>query len=106
MEIFSHTKEKSLAQSLVIQLAKDLPPALMTAEKNRKVLSVNKITRLLEKTYALAYKYHQENKLGMIKRAILANFFKWELKNANYPEDFVNVATEGLIMELTKNVTK
>lgn len=97
---FSASAEKELARGLVSQLVKDLPPILM--KDKRQILSVNKITRLLEKTYAAAARHQQAHRLGMVKRAILANHFKWELKNKDYPDDFVNIATEGLVMELTK----
>lgn len=99
-KIFNSSAEKALAHDLVVGLKKDLPPILM--EKQRKVLSVNKITRLLEKTYQAAREHQNSQNMGFIKRAILANSFKWELKNLGYPEDFIDMATEGLVMELMK----
>lgn len=104
LSCFSHAAEKDLAHKLTIQLIKDLPPTLMGDQ--RRLLSVNKITRLLERTYAIAAKYQQEKRLGFIKRAILANSFKWELKNKNYPDDFIQVVIEGLVMELMKSTKK
>lgn len=98
--IFDYSAEKMLACDLAVSLQKDLPPSLM--EKQRKVLSVNKVTRLLEKTYQIAQKHQTRQKMGFIKRAVLANSFKWELKNLGYPEDFIDMVTEGLVMELTK----
>ena len=35
-------------------------------------------------------------------RARLANHFKWCLKTEGYAEDFVDMATEALVMELAK----
>jgi hypothetical protein len=97
---FGSAQEKAFARELVDRLAKELPPAMMASR--RQVLSVNKITRLLEKTYQTVGAYQRENRVGFIKRAVLANTFKWELKNAGYPEDFVEVATEGLVIEISK----
>ena len=94
------TAEKALASKLAEQLAKDLPSTQV--EKGRKLLSVNKVTRLLERTYQLASDYQREHRIGFIKRALLANSFKWELKTKGYPEDFVDMATEGLIVALSK----
>lgn len=99
-KIFNFSAEKTLAHDLVVDLKKDLPPTLM--EKQRKVLSVNKITRLLEKTYQVAREHQNSQGMGFIKRSILANSFKWELKNLGYPEDFIDMATEGLVMELMR----
>ena len=98
LRYFSHVAEKKLAKELVEKLVKELPPELM--ENRRKVLSVNKITRLLENSYKIAGGYQKENKIGFIKRAILANTFKWELKNKGFPDDFVDMATEGLVVAL------
>jgi hypothetical protein len=103
MKIFSvlgYACLQEFAQSLVQQLSKDLPPVLMS--DRRKVLSVNKVTRLLDRTFQAAASYQQEHHVGFIKRAVLANSFKWELKNVKYPDDFVEMATEGLVVALCK----
>lgn len=98
--LFSHDAEKALAKELSAQLVKNLSPKLMS--ERRQVLSTNKISRLLEQSYEVAKAYQSTHKLGMIGRAVLANSFRWELKACGYPEDFINVATEGLIVELGK----
>lgn len=97
---FGTAQEKAFARTLVERLVVDLPPALMASR--RQVLSVNKITKLLEKTYQGASAYQREHRVGFIKRAVLANSFKWELKNAGYPDDFIDMATEGLIVEISR----
>lgn len=98
LNIFDYSAERKLANDLAERLLKDLPPSLM--EKQRKLLSVNKVTRLLEKAYETARTYHQTNQPGFIRRAILANHFKWALRSQNYPDDFIDIATEGLVMAL------
>lgn len=98
--IFSYSEEKSLAQELARRLEKELPPTVM--ESRRKILSVNKITRILENIYSKAQSHQKQHRIGFIKRAVLANNFKWELKKLNYPNDFVEMATEGLVIELSK----
>lgn len=97
--MFNFDQEKTFASSLVEQLAKDLPPSLL--ENKRKILSVNKITRLLENTCDACRDYQKENKIGFLKRVILLNTFKWEMKNKGYPDDFIETATESLIVHLT-----
>lgn len=98
--LFGHASLQVFAQSLAQQLSKDLPPVLMS--DRRKVLSVNKVTRLLDRTYQAASSYQQQHHMGFIKRAVLANSFKWELKHVKYPDDFVEMATEGLVVALCK----
>lgn len=98
--LFNHDAEKALAKELSAQLIKNLSPKLMS--ERRQVLSVNKVSRLLEQSYEIAKAYQSTHKLGMIKRAVLANSFRWELKACGYPDDFISVATEGLVVELGK----
>lgn len=100
LSFFSSAREKTFARELVLRLVKELPPALV--EDRRKVLSVNKVTRLLERTYREAKSFQQTHRLGFVKRAILANSFKWELKSSAYPDDFVDLATEGLVIEVSR----
>jgi len=97
---FGPSRDSAFAKELVAALVKDLPPRLMDAHRGS--VSVNKITRQLEKTYRAAADYQREQRIGFIRRAFLANGFRWELKNSGYPDDFVDVATEGLVVELSR----
>jgi len=103
-KFLSHSAEKELIKNLVGNLSRSLPPAML--DTKRKLLSVNKVTRLLEELYKTIENYQQENQMGFIKRSIFANNFKWELKNLNYPEDFISMATEGLVIALSKKKIK
>ena len=96
----NRSEEKAFVVKQVEQLRKDLPPTLI-AEARGKV-TVNKITRSLERVYASATSFRDERSLGFVGRAVLANAFKWELKEAAYPDEFVDMATEGLIVALSK----
>ncbi|MDD4927365.1 MAG: hypothetical protein PHF58_12795 [Methylotenera sp.] len=100
LQYFNFSIQKKFCQELAKKLAIDIPPAMM--ENRRKLLSVNKITRLLERTYQSAITFQVEQRMGFIKRSIFINNFKWELKNLGYPDDFIDVATEGLIVEFSK----
>lgn len=103
MSIFSFlnfSSEKNFALDLVQQIVRDLPPSAMSQQ--RKVLSVNKITKLLERGYQLATVYQNEHRIGFVKRAVLVNDFKWGMKGKGYPDDFIDVATEGLVVALSK----
>ena len=97
---FSHVAEKAYAQELARRLATEIPPKMV--DQHRKLLSVNKLTRILERTYQEAASYQKEHELGFIKRAIFANAFKWELKSGGYSEEFITMATEGLVVKLSK----
>lgn len=97
---FKFTSENAFAKDLARQLASELPADLLA--KSGKLLSVNKITRHLEQIYQPATAYGKTKKVGFIRQAVIANTFKWELKNKGYSDEFVDLATEGLVVRLAK----
>ena len=99
-DIISGRNEKKLAQDLAARLIKDLPPKFL--QDPGKQLSVNKITRSLERIYQSVAEKNAESRMGFYRRAIFANTFKWALKEAGYTEQFIDVAVEGMIVELNK----
>jgi len=101
LSFFTYKAEKKLAAELAIQIAEAIKPVLM--KERRQVLSANKISRHLEHAFNTAKEYQSTHRIGVIRRAVLANAFKWELKNLGYPDDFIDVATEGLVVELSRN---
>lgn len=92
--------ERKLAQSMTERLKTALPSAQM--ETKRHILSVNKVTRQLEQIYDLAKTHQAQLGLGFFRRAYLANQLKWQLQEQGYPKDFVDMAIEGLLVELAK----
>lgn len=103
MGIFSEifcSAEKELASELVSRLAKELPPKFLN-DGNAK-LSVNKITRALERVYYVASEFRGEKRWGIYRRSVFANAFKWGLKERGYSNKFVDLAVEGIIVELAK----
>ncbi|MEN9843794.1 MAG: hypothetical protein RLZZ612_1623 [Pseudomonadota bacterium] len=98
--MFNFNQEKTFAGSLVAQLEKDLPPRIL--ENKRKILSVNKITRILENTCEACREYQKQNNIGFLRRVVLLNTVKWDMKNKGYAEDFIETVTESLIVHLTK----
>ena len=101
LNIFSTKKEKEKATQLVATLIKLLPPRVIDGK--RKVLSIKKISDTLEKIYTDAASFTQEHKLGFYKRSILANTFRWEMDEKGYPKDFIQLATEGLVVEISRS---
>ncbi len=104
LSFFRFSEDKAFAEQMATKLAKELPPGLM--EKSSKALSVNKVTRLLEHTYQAATAHQAKTGMGFIRRAVLANSFKWNLRSKGYTDDFVDMATEGLVVELSRTLRK
>ena len=85
------------------QLAEDIRlryPPTVANDPNRRV-SIDRLTAILNSAFEQAAKFGGEQKLGYFKKAKLGNSFRWELKEAGYSTEFVELATEGLIVFIT-----
>lgn len=91
---------KELSQRISEHISKTLPVKVMA--NNRGQLSANRIARTLEQCYAMALEIRKQHKIGYLGRVVLANDLRWTLQETGYPKDFVDVAVEGLIVELSK----
>ncbi|WP_374317897.1 hypothetical protein [Aquabacterium sp.] len=98
--MFKFKEDKRFAVDLASKLMREIPPDL-TAGQGR-TLTVNRVTRLLERAFQSAESYRSESKMGFLRRVLMINAFKWELKNKGYPDDFISIATEGLIVALVR----
>jgi len=97
---FSTTDLDTFAKELAADIAKRYPPEM---EKNKqKKISAKRVTRILEEALDKAKSFKMEKKLGVYKKARLGNNFKWELDNLGYSSEFVEIATEGMIVYLTR----
>jgi hypothetical protein len=99
-KLFSPSKIDEFAKSLAQDIAKRYPPAI--ANNPQQMVSQKRLTDILEETFAKAATFQQENSLGWYKKAKLGNEFRWELKEMGYDEKFIEMATEGLIVYVTR----
>jgi hypothetical protein len=97
---FSGGAVAGFAKELAEKVAKRYPPSLDISPEKR--VSEARLTRVLEETLAKAVEFQREHKLGMLGKARLANEFKWQLKELGYSEKFIEVATEGLMVYITR----
>jgi len=90
----------AFAKELATMIAKRYPPALDKAPERR--VSPNRISKVLEDALDKASEFAGQRHLGVYKKAKLANSFKWELKELGYSDKFIEVATEGVIVYVTR----
>ena len=64
--------------------------------------SVNRLTRIVEDACKKARAFQDEHKLGWVGKARLGNAFRWALKERGYRQDFIDLATEALIVYISK----
>ena len=100
---FSKAEINDFAKDLASNLAKRYPPALDVNPEKR--VSENRLTKVLEDTLAQAVEFQQKHKLGMYGKAKLGNEFRWQLKEMGYTEKFIEIATEGLMVYITRGST-
>ena len=103
MPLFSRTSAaevKALAESLAEAIAKRYPPAMDAAE-TRKV-SANRLTKILEDAFEKAADFQRDKALGWYRKASLGNDFRWKLQELGYSERFIEVATEGLVVYISR----
>ena len=97
---FSGKAVDDFAKTLALDLAKRYPPALDKGGERK--LSQKRLTTILEETFNKAVAFKNEHKLGVYKKARLGNTFRWELQELGYSEKFVETATEGLVVYISR----
>jgi hypothetical protein len=100
MSIFGNRDVTEFAKTLAANLSKRYPPALDVNPEKR--VSENRLTKVLEDTLQHAVEFQQKHKLGLFGKAKLGNEFRWELKEMGYTQKFIDVATEGLMVYVTR----
>lgn len=108
MGLFSFLKTSDVdafAQNLAQDISKRYPPDMDKPDRMEKV-SVERLTRILENAYAKAIEFQKHTPLGLYRKAHLLNTFKWSLKEMGYSDKFVDLATEGLVIYLSRGKTK
>ena len=104
MKLFGGVSSKEVdefAKGLAQGIAKRYPPGMDKGSAERKI-SQKRLTAILEETFGKASTFRQENKLGFYKKARLSNTFRWELQDLGYTKQFIEVATEGLVVYISR----
>jgi len=95
---FFNTRElDEFAAGLAEDLGRRFPPA---SEARTDPGAKHQIKVIIEGLAARAVRYHGEHKLGVYKKAKLANVFKWKLSELGYSSEFVDRATQELATRL------
>ena len=104
MGLFGSASGKAVdqfAKDLAQDVAKRYPPAMDKGGAERRI-SQKRLTTILEDTFSKAVEFRQQHKLGVYKKARLSNTFRWELQELGYSAKFIEVATEGLVVYISR----
>jgi len=95
--MFDTRKVDDFAMSLASDLSRRFPPASEARTDKGVKQQLEVVT---EGLYARAVRFHQENRLGLYKKAKLGNTFRWQLKALGYTDPFIETVTKGLVVRL------
>ncbi len=89
------------AKGLAQEIAKRYPPTMDKGAAERKI-SQKRLSAILEETFSRATDFRKQHKLGVYKKARLSNTFRWELQDLGYSDKFIELATEGLVVYISR----
>jgi hypothetical protein len=102
--MFRSAPVTEFAKSLADDISKRYPPALDKEPAKRP--SVNRLTRIVEDACEKAQIFRAEHRLGWLGKAKLANAFRWELTELGYGKEFIDLATEAIVVNVSKSAAR
>ena len=97
LKFFDTRDLDEFAVVLANDLARRFPP---DSEKRTDQGAVHQLKVILEGLAVRAVRYNQQHKLGIYKKAKLANVFRWKLKEHGYSPKFIERATKEIATRL------
>ena len=95
--IFDTQELEQFAVALAADFGRRFPPA---SEARTDPGAQRQMKIILDGLAARAVRYRTQHKLGLYKKAKLANVFKWKLKELGYSPEFVDRATKEIATRL------
>ena len=93
------TKEvDEFADSVVAELMQRFPPTGVDLSTQK---AIERVVKNVDKIARRVAEFGRSRKLNVYKKARFGNRVKWALKEAHYPEQFVDVMTQELVTQLT-----
>ncbi|MDH4149300.1 MAG: hypothetical protein OEV67_02170 [Betaproteobacteria bacterium] len=65
-------------------------------------MSLKNLEQKVDALFDTATAFRKEHKLGVYKKARLANTFRWEMKERGYDDSFTEMITEKLVVAVSK----
>lgn len=100
MKLFSlfDTREiEEFANALASDLGRRFPPA---SEARTDPGAKHQVKVILDGLAVRAVRFREQNKLGLYKKAKLANVFRWKLTELGYSKEFVEQATKEIATKI------
>lgn len=91
---FDTEEVDELARSIAAELVKRVPPPTLNSYDRK---AATRLRNTHDAIFARAGKFARTHELNIYKKARLGNQFRWALKAAGYPPDFVESWTYELV---------
>jgi hypothetical protein len=95
---FDTAEIDELARSISSELAKRVPPASLKSHTKQ---AADQLRNTHDAIFSRAGKFARTHKLNLYKKARLGNQFRWSLREAGYPPEFVQAWTYELVTLIT-----
>lgn len=91
-----------LVQAIVTELGQRVPPSALDSHDRK---AAARLRNTHDAIFARAGKFARERTLNIYKKAHLGNRFRWALKEAGYPPEFVESWTYELVSLIAMNLS-
>jgi len=88
----------AFADSVVADLRARFPPGGLEVQKKK---DLRRVLKGVDRLLARVEEFGRSGRLNVYKKARFGNRVKWALKEAQYPEHFVEAMTHELVAQLT-----
>ncbi len=89
------------ACGLAAEVSRLRPPKNQSGPGNPGI-SLKHLEKKVDELFEKATAFRKEHKLGIYKKARLANTFRWEMKEHGYEDGFIEAVTEKLVVAVSK----
>jgi hypothetical protein len=97
---FATREVDELAAAIAAELVKRVPPGALESRTRK---AAERLRNTHDAIFARAGKFARTHPLNVYKRARLGNQFRWALREAGYPPEFVDSWTYELAVLITLN---
>ncbi|MEM7250536.1 MAG: hypothetical protein AAF493_03885 [Pseudomonadota bacterium] len=96
-KLLGSSEADEFARELVVTLTERYSAEAEQASTRRDDKKLNRALSIIQNQVR---DYKKSHRLGVYQKARIGNTFKWELKERGYSEQFVELATKDLIVQL------
>ena len=98
LQWFNTKDVDEFARAIAAELVKRVPPSALDTHTRK---AAERLRNTHDAIFARAGKFARTHELNVYKRARLGNGFRWALKEAGYPPEFVDAWTYELVTLIT-----